>query len=413
MRTSTGIRLTSALLAAAFLAACSSGPSGANGSSMPQVTKFSWHGKLGKLALHVGVPGHRGAHHSAHDGKRSVHPHYLPSSIAQVAFTLVSVDGQSASGNTQWNFTLNTNDATECTAVSDPTTGGFSCTAVEPAPAAIDVWTIVATDSSSNVLSESNVSINVPAQALTNQSFTLNPIAAKLVWVVGTCSAYSSLSSNTCSTGFANGTGTPAWTGTKYTCSNSGGCYDPIVDNTGTPLADTATLDVLDGDGNVIVATSGGGGISGSPYVPIYYDSTGAEQAIQVSCSNGLEWLASTATPPIAHASLTSADLANGSYNGALAGPGNTTSGNPSLNSPVTAANGSGGYAVGSGTDFTGTAISDSTYGNNGTHVNYDGSLGTTVGLTKYSCTATLVGTGVSATYTAGLPEGQIGWGGN
>ncbi|MBV8490967.1 MAG: hypothetical protein JO199_10615 [Candidatus Eremiobacteraeota bacterium] len=313
----------------------------------------------------------------------------------------------------------------------------------QPAPAGSDQWTIVASGSG-KTFSESNVTINVIASQTATGSFSLNPIATNAQWVVGTQTSGGASPDVPVATTFANGSGTPIWNGTGYSCPSpsNGGCYEPILNNDGTAMDDTASLQLLDAAGNVIIPTAQGKTVSGAPNVPIYLDSSGGEREVIVRCTNDdIQWMnaGAAASAPIAQANLITSgggnQLANGFYNrptggaaGYLIGPGNALT-DPfegtnvtGFNSPVT---GQDTATTGKGTDFSGAAIVDGIYGNNGALINYDGAhlVGGPFPLTTVStptfCAVDFQSPSGSphafnvATLYLGLAEGNITWGSN
>ncbi|MBV8491047.1 MAG: hypothetical protein JO199_11015, partial [Candidatus Eremiobacteraeota bacterium] len=234
----------SAVLAAGMLAACSSG-AGSSGSaitpSVPAAHAFVWHGALGKLRVRVGVPTHKEqvriaklVEEAAARTKAGLRkPHYLPQSAATLCFSLVSVNGQSTNddglcdGSNAFDFPISTSGS-NCTTVSDPTTASYTCSITHAAPAANDRWTIVSSGAG-NVYSESNVAISVPPNGTATGSFSLNPIAASAQWALGTETAHGASPNVPITTPFTNGSGTPHWDGSGYSCPHpsNGGCYDP------------------------------------------------------------------------------------------------------------------------------------------------------------------------------------------
>ncbi|MBV8154076.1 MAG: hypothetical protein JOY98_06625 [Candidatus Eremiobacteraeota bacterium] len=433
-------RTLGSILVATMLAACSGG---ANTSSLTPPAnpahRFAWTGKTGHLHIHVKFPSskerkrinHAIARAAAKNGKR---PNFLPLSVTSVSFSLISVNGQSVSppASNPFGVTISTSDTSVCNAFGE----GYACNVTVPAPAALDTYTIVASDGTPTTLSESAVTLSVlPAPNVTAGNFTLNPVASSLKWFAGTCNGGGGYTESggtwSCTvSGFDNGSDTPTLnTGTNtYSCASSG-CYDPILNSEGVALYDTAILNVLDPDGDIIVAAAAGS-ISGSPNVPVYVDGSGNALQVGVSCSDAdLQWLQSSppdGSPPLTAATLQAQylseypqpDLANGSIGGSggtmqFVGPG--ISYYPLFTSP---ANGFDGTLNG-GTDFNGNT--ETIYGNNGQYINYDGGgnndgITYTLGSTQ-SCAATL-GNGIdgtisSATYYAGLAQGSLTWGVN
>ncbi|MBV8490966.1 MAG: hypothetical protein JO199_10610 [Candidatus Eremiobacteraeota bacterium] len=383
-------------------------------------------------------------------------PQYLPHSVSSLCFSLVAVNGTSTSddglcdGSNPFDFSISTSGS-DCSTASDPTTASYTCAVTNPAPAANDRWTIVATGNG-NTYSESNVTISVPAGGTATGSFSLNPVAVSGQWVVGTQTAGGTSPDVPITTPFANGGGTPFWDGSGYSCPHPalGGCYEPILDNDGVALYDTASFRILDAANNVIIPAATGQTVSGAPNVPIYLDLSGNEEEVYVKCINeDTEWInsgVSAASLPIAQANLVTSgggnQLANGFYNAPfgssftayLTGPGNTLTGDSGatitgFNSPL---NGHDDATVGKGTSFSGTPIVDGIYGDNGTFINYDGALlggpfpvGTPPSPSSY-CTMWFQspsGTSSNARQISdpnghnvlnlGLAEGNITWGSN
>ncbi|MBV8491046.1 MAG: hypothetical protein JO199_11010 [Candidatus Eremiobacteraeota bacterium] len=413
-------KVTSVLLAAGMLAACSGG-AGTNGNAVTPSTpaahhKFAWHGALGKLAVRIGVPAH-----AAHPHGAKLNPKYIPQSAANLCFSLVSVNGQSTSddglcdGSNPFDFSFPTSGSgNHCTPVSDPTTPGYTCSVTQAAPAASDQWTIVAS-APSKIYSESKVTISVPAGGTATGNFTLNPAAATVAFVPGTSNSADSLVP--IKTAFSNGTGTPYFDGTGYSCPTpvNGGCYEPLLNDNSVSLADAVTLHVLDASNNIIIPSASGQTVSGSPNIPVFINpATGNAANVTLSCTRGdIVPIASTTgdAPPIYWSTLytDTADGANG-YTG-----NGIVSGSP-INSPVTNKDGT----AGGGTDFNGST--QTIFGNNLGFVNFSFDNGDTEtsrpGFGLQSCTATLkdavtANTISTATLEIGFAAGSVTWGSN
>ena len=428
-------RALAALLASAIVSACSGGTS--TGSLTPSTSpahKFAWNGKMGHVRMRFAVPRHASA---LRNGKKA---HYLPATVTHVTFSLVDVEGVptgSPGTPTPFDFTIATSVTSgnpSCN--SNPDGSGFLCSADEPAPAADDTWTIVAKDTTSGwVLSESMVSVNVLPDTTTTGYFTLNPVAASLRFFAGTCGGYTYVSGAWKCTGggFDNGTGTPVWNGSAYTCPTpaDGGCYDPLLNDEGTAVADSVTLNVLDNDNNIITPGANGTTISGSPNVPIYLQtgtdpSPGGGIGLHVICQDpDVAWLQASppdGAPPLSYSTLKAAseptaDLANGAHSAAgivqYLGPGLVDSTTfAGFTSPVT------GEDYGStsdvGTDFNGAQYQ--VWGNDGRYLNYDGggNGGGPYNLASLDYCNAYIGSNIAGTsYYIGLAQGTIGWGTN
>ncbi|MBV8491045.1 MAG: hypothetical protein JO199_11005 [Candidatus Eremiobacteraeota bacterium] len=432
MRFSKGLRLTSALLAAAMLAACS-GAAGTNGGSVTPMApaahkKFAWHGAKGFLRIRVAVPSKKQQQHIARlvataklpAGKAK--PQFIPSWVSSICFSLIAVNGNSTSddgacdGSNPFDFSIATSGG-NCTLTSGNLGVGDVCSITAPAPAASDTWTIVATDASiSQTISESHVTISVPPNGTATGNFSLNPIATGLKWFPYHL-------------GWTNGPNPPTYdpVAQTYSCSNGGGCYDPLLNSSGTATSDVVRLNVLDPNGGAIIPSVSIAGTSGSPNIPIYLDPSGAERDVFVLCNDpDVEWLQVTTQPYaglVANAGSSflsgtlNSFLANGSQNAAgtnyhWVGNGNPDGQYSTFNSPANGLDGT----SGGGTDFNGFAIGDSIYGNNGDYINYDGggNGGGPYGATPVTCVAHFgSGSAATATYYIGLAEGGVTWGSN
>ncbi|MBV8491044.1 MAG: hypothetical protein JO199_11000 [Candidatus Eremiobacteraeota bacterium] len=254
--------------------------------------------------------------------------------------------------------------------------------------------------------------ITVSPNSTATGSFSLNPVAKGLTWVSAE--------------GYPNGTGTPSYnTSTKaYSCSSS--CYDPLLNASGTPSEDAVSLNVTDANGDTIIPTWETAAVSGKPNVPIFLNSNGDEQRVNVTCDDSdVEWITSSSPQSVANlvSSTTSTPVGPGYVNTALAngsqtsgfniwyGPGNydAVHNANSFNSPY---NGADGQGPGFGTSYGGSPIADNIYGNNGAYMNYDGGgNGTAPSWSYVMCVASLGS--VTAPYYIGNAEGGINWGTN
>lgn len=417
-------RVTAAALAGALLAACSGGNSAPSGSLTPSQA-FHWTGPVAKLKIHVFVPARKQwAAIKALAAKHGVSPNVIPGDTTTVKFSLYEVNTGFVSGPTPFDFSLTT-PSSQCPATGSGATAGFSCSTTTAAPVGSDTFQVVAEDAVPNKLSETAVTVNV-TQSGASGSFTLNPIVAGVAWVSGFANNTGPLAGENPGT-FANGSGTPVWGGSSYTCPTpaNGGCYDPIIVG-GTPEYDTLTLQMTDARGETIIPVAGALTPAAAPYKPIYLTSGGSEDNVIVTCSGAdVEWLAQQTngnvpiTPPVSNAALAlianpNTDLANGATSAAgtkqYQGPGNVNGGNVSFNSPL---NLNDTATVHQGTDFGGNQIADGFYGNNGGYINWDGGANRpSDGSLQWECAATEAG-GHVADFFVGYAVGSIIWSGN
>ena len=330
---------------------------------------------------------------------RHVKPKYLPSATTEVDFTLLTINGQPAP-DTSFNFSINTSGCT-------PGSGGYVCSATNTAPAAVDVYAIqacsgivygaaggCATGVGAVVLSESRVTVTVPAGGTASASFSLNPVVGGFSWSTAGGAPWPN---GTAAPTFANTTPSPT-----YTC-GAGSCYDPLLNGApnalfsplpSTPLSDSLALNVLDANGNTIIPASGGGTVHGYPV--FLNGATGGADVISVSCTDGhVQWLSGAASANPDPSPVPVGDKANGF----------STASNTGFNSPVT------GHDGASGADYTGAAVS--VIGNTGGLINFDGGSATYTDQSLVTCTAQDTASTTPAKFYLGLGTGFVTWGGD
>lgn len=361
---------------AVVLAACSGG--GVLPAKAPGTTPQH---KLGKITARVFVPKHR-----ARVRRHGKGPDFLPPSVTEVDFTLTEVGGV-PNTNTHYDFELDTGgNSGDCT----PSDDGWACSVTVLAPAATDLYTIVAyacegTDArprpgrkhpraggscpyyygTLQPISETLGSFVVPPEGNVSAQFTLSPIVASLGWTTGT--------------GLGAGPNTPQLSDGSYSCPGQyyNTCWDPILDVEGVPQAEPVALNAYDAQGEQIIPASGGGTTYGTP---AYLTPAGDIDDVNYSCSD---------------ASLTF-ETGGGPY-----GPGQMTVANgaqASINTPVTSP-----YQGANVTSMSG--VQQAAVGNNGIEMNFDGSHPLAAGSTQtYECTAT-DNEGNTATFYAGDNE--------